>query len=357
MDFGLTEEQTLLQETLRRFLEDRLPTKRVREVMATEGAHDPETWDALAELGVCGLIVPEEQGGGGLGVLDAALAAEVLGWGAAPTPFLSTAVMAPVGLVSGGTPEQQREWLPKIATGRACFGVAPGVDSDIDVEGDRLRGRSLFALDPGAADVFLVVVDETDLALVPADADGLRIELLSTLDRTRRFAELEFDGVQAEWIGGRGSAAAVTRMLDAGRIALAADTLGSCDRAVALAVDYAKDRKQFGRTIGSFQAVKHMCAEMVAAIEPARSLLWYAAHALDALPEEAPTAVALAKSHLSEVGTDVVRTATEVHGGIGFTDEYDLQLWFKRVELNRHLLGSPPLLRERAARLQEWEGA
>ena len=143
-------------------------------------------------------------------------------------------------------------------------------------------------------------------------------------------------------------------MLDAGRAVLAADTLGSCDRAINMSVEYAMQRRQFGRLIGSFQAVKHMCSEMVAEIEPARSLTWYAAYAMDALPDEAATAVALAKSHLSEVGTDVVRTATEVHGGIGFTEEFDLQLWFKRVELNRQLLGGPELLRERAARLQGW---
>jgi alkylation response protein AidB-like acyl-CoA dehydrogenase len=360
MDFGLSEEQRLLQETIRRFLDERVPTKRVREILEEKDAHDPETWRGLAELGIVGLLVPEDAGGSGLGMLDAALAAEVLGWGAAPTPFLATSIMTPVALREAGTPDQKREWLGRIASGETCFGVAPGLDGEAElrVEDGRLSGRSLFALDAGAADVFLVAVGNADLALVPADAGGLTVELLTTVDRSRRFGELLFEGVEVDWIGGRGeAAAAIERMLDAGRVALAADTLGSCDRSVQLSVDYAKERKQFGRTIGSFQAVKHMCAEMVAAIEPARSLLWYAAYALDALPDEAPTAAALAKAHLCDMGTDVLRTATETHGGIGFTDEYDLHLWFKRVELNRHLLGSPSLLRERAARLQEWEGA
>ena len=360
MDFGPSEEQRLLQETVRRFVDECLPTKRVREIMETERAHDPEAWRALAELGIVGLLVPEEHGGAGLGILDAALAAEELGFGAVPSPYLSTSVMAPVALLEGGTPEQRREWLPRVAAGRTCFGVAPGlaVDSDVRVEGGKLHGQSLFALDAGAADVFLVTAGTGDLALVPAEAEGLGLELVSTVDATRRVGELVLDGVAPEWVGGRGRAArTIDRMLDAGRVALAADTLGSCDRALRLAVDYAKQRRQFGRTIGSFQAVKHMCAEMVADLEPARSLLWYAAYALDALPEEAPAAVALAKAHLSDVGTDLVRTATEVHGGIGFTYEYDLHLWFKRVELNRHLLGPPAALRERAARLQQWEGA
>jgi alkylation response protein AidB-like acyl-CoA dehydrogenase len=130
--------------------------------------------------------------------------------------------------------------------------------------------------------------------------------------------------------------------------------LGASDRALALAVDYAKQRKQFGRVIGSFQAVKHLCAEMVAEIEPARALLWYAAHAFDSAPEESPLHALLAKSHLAEVATRVVRTATEVHGGIGFTDECDLHLWFKRTALDRQLLGGPERLRAQAARLQGW---
>jgi alkylation response protein AidB-like acyl-CoA dehydrogenase len=165
-----------------------------------------------------------------------------------------------------------------------------------------------------------------------------------------------FYGVRpADSIGGPGGArAAIARMLDCGRIALAADLLGASDRALALAVDYAKQRKQFGRVIGSFQAVKHLCAEMVAEIEPARALLWYAAHAFDAAPEESPLHALLAKSHLADVGTRVVRTATEVHGGIGFTDECDLHLWFKRVAVDRQLLGGPERLRAQAARMQGW---
>jgi alkylation response protein AidB-like acyl-CoA dehydrogenase len=182
------------------------------------------------------------------------------------------------------------------------------------------------------------------------------VRTLGTVDETRRVAELAFDGVRpAEAIGGRGGAGgAITRMLDAGRIALAADLLGASDRALALAVDYAKQRRQFGRMIGSFQAVKHMCAEMAAELEPARALLWYAAHAFDAAPEESTLHALLAKSHLADVATRVVRTATEVHGGIGFTDECDLHLWFKRVALDRQLLGGPERLRAQAARLQGW---
>ena len=166
---------------------------------------------------------------------------------------------------------------------------------------------------------------------------------------------LEHLRMELEWIGEPGRAGpACRRMLDAARVILAADILGACERAIELAVAYAKERRQFERVIGSFQAVKHLCAEMVAELEPARALVWYAAHAFDAVPEEASLVAHHAKAHLSEIGRFIVRTATEVHGGIGFTDEQNLHYWFKRVGLDRQLLGSPELLREQAARLQGW---
>jgi alkylation response protein AidB-like acyl-CoA dehydrogenase len=146
-------------------------------------------------------------------------------------------------------------------------------------------------------------------------------------------------------------------MLDAGRVVLAADILGASERAIEMSVAYAGQREQFGRVIGSFQAVKHMCAEMVAELEPARSLVWYAAHAFDEVPDDAPLTACQAKAHLAEIGTVIVRTATEVHGGIGFTDEQNLHYWFKRVGVDRQLLGGPDQLREHAARFQGWIAA
>jgi alkylation response protein AidB-like acyl-CoA dehydrogenase len=365
MDFGLSEEQRLFQETLVRFLEETVPAARVREIMATESGHDPSLWKALAELGVAGVLIPESFGGGELGMLDAAVAMQALGGAAAPAPFLGSSVMAPVALREAGSPGQQKEWLPRIALGECCVGIAANEifarrqDAGIRWDGGRLHGRSLFAVDASAADVLLVAAPDDVLALVARDADGLAVEPLSTVDRTRRVAELVLDGVEpAELLThGGGATRAVERMLDAGRVALAADLLGACDRAIEMSVAYAMEREQFGRIIGSFQAVKHMCAEMVAELEPARSLLWYAAHAFDAVPQDAALTAAHAKAHLAEVGTAIAKTATEVHGGIGFTDEYDLHLFFKRVLLDRQLLGTPELLRSRAARLQGWEAA
>jgi alkylation response protein AidB-like acyl-CoA dehydrogenase len=361
MDFGLSDEQRLLADSLAGFLEKELPPARVRAIAAGDQGHDAGLWRALAEQGAAGVGVPEDFGGSGLGLLDLAVVSQALGFACAPTPFLSTAAMAPIAL-AGASPAVQREWLPRIATGEACFSVAANErwsrreGAGVREQGDEITGRTLFALDAPCADAFLVATGGDSLALVPRDAQGLQILPLATLDTTRRVGELVFENVRpAEWIGARGGAgAAIDRMLDAGRIALAADLLGGCDRALAMAVAYATQRVQFGRPIASFQAVKHLCAEMAAQIEPSRSLLWYAAHAFDAVPAEAPLQAALAKSHFSDVGRAVLRTATEVHGGIGFTDEHDLQLWYKRAHVDAQLLGGPEWLRERAAKLQGW---
>jgi alkylation response protein AidB-like acyl-CoA dehydrogenase len=212
-------------------------------------------------------------------------------------------------------------------------------------------------LDAALADHFLVPLDGGgSLVMVDAAAPGLECTRLTTIDRTRGFAELSFSGAEvAEFIGPPGRAAeASRRMLDAGRVILAADILGASERALELAVAYAMQRRQFDRVIASFQAVKHMCAEMVAELEPARSLVWYAAHSFDAVPGDASLMASHAKAHLSEIGPAIVRAATEVHGGIGFTDEQNLHFWFKRVNVDRQLLGSPEALREEAARLQGW---
>jgi alkylation response protein AidB-like acyl-CoA dehydrogenase len=359
MDFGLSDEQKLLEQTLRRLLAEVAPPSRVREIMNGEAAHDPKLWAQLAELGVAGMLVPESQGGGGLALLDAAIAMQSLGHGATPAPFLATSVLAPVALAAG-TPAQQRAWLPRIAAGDALLGVAATevvnkrADAGMREAGGRLHGKALFVLDAGAADAFLVAIDRDRIALVPRDGAGLTVTLLKTIDRTRRVAELVFEDVTpAEWIGGHDGVVGLTdRVLAAGRVALAADILGACERAIELAVAYAKQREQFGRPIATFQAVKHLCAEMVAELEPARSLVWYAAYAFDERPEEASLLALHAKAHLAEIGTTIVRTATEVHGGIGFTDEYDLHLWFKRVGLDRQLLGGPERLREEAAARQ-----
>jgi alkylation response protein AidB-like acyl-CoA dehydrogenase len=361
MDFGLSEEQRLLDDSVRRFLAERLPIGRVRALRDAGEVFDPAAWTELAALGVVGCLVSEAHGGAGLGVLDAAVIATALGHGAAPLPFLSSGVLAPLLLEGLGSPEQQRSWLPRLASGEARVAVAAAErvelrqDAGVRAAGGRLSGIALFVPDALGAEALLVPSGD-DLWLVAPDARGLELRPLPTIDATRRLAELRLaDVAPAERVGPAGGAGpALERALDVARVVLAADVLGCCDRALELAVAYAQQRRQFDRPIASFQAVKHLCAEMAAAIEPARALLWYAAHAFDALPDEAPLLAALAKSHLAEVGTFVLRTATEVHGGIGFTDACDLHFWFHRAALDRQLLGGPEKLRARAAALQGW---
>jgi alkylation response protein AidB-like acyl-CoA dehydrogenase len=369
MDFGLSEEQGLLDASVRRFLAERLPLARVRALREDTEAFDAAAWKELAALGVVGCLVPEAQGGAGLGVLDAAVIATALGHGAAPLPFLSASVLAPLLLEALGSPEQQRRWLPGLAAGELRVAAALGErverrqDAGLRESGGRLSGAALFVPDALGAEAVLVACGD-DLWLVPADARGLELRALPSIDATRRLGELRCDGVAGERVGpARGAGPALERTLDVARVMLAADLLGCCDRALELAVAYAQQRRQFDRPIASFQAVKHLCAEMAAALEPARALVWYAAHACDAaatpdasgpLAAEAPVLASLAKAHLAEVGSFVLKTATEVHGGIGFTDACDLHFWFHRAALDRQLLGGPEKLRARAAALQGW---
>jgi alkylation response protein AidB-like acyl-CoA dehydrogenase len=341
MEFGLTSDQTMMQESVDRTLERVSPLDAVR-----KGA---SAFDALLELGVPGILIPESEGGLGLTLLDAALVAEQLGRHVARTPFLASAVMAPLALA--GTP-----WLRKLAAGEIKAGVAISEHAagardgaGITAKGGKLIGMSLFALDADTADIFVVADKFGDLYLVQA-AD-VAVTMVTTIDATRSVARIDLDGVPGEKLAG-----SLERMIDAGRIMLAADTLGAGQRMIEKAVAYSKERKQFGRVIGSFQAVKHMCAEMAAELEPCRALVWYAAYSFDALPGEARRLAAHAKAHTAEIGQFVARTATEVHGGMGFTDLLGLHYWFKRIGFNRQILGGPERARDDAARAQGWVG-
>lgn len=356
MDFALSSDQKMLQESLSRTLADASPLDRVRKF--ADDLKDPakDVWAALADFGLPGIVIPEEHGGLGLTLLDAALASEALGRAVAPVPFMGV-VLAPLALIGGGSAAQQAEWLPKLAAGEvtAAVAIAEAVagareDAGVKAKGGKLSGKALFV--PGGMAAGLIVVADTvgGLHLVRGDAAGLSRSLMLNIDETRRLAELTFDGVAAEPLAG--GPALLGRLRDAGWVLVAADSLGACDAMLEKAVAYAKERRQFGRVIGSYQAVKHMCAEMAAEIEPCRSLVWYAAYAFDAVPEEASLTAAHAKALTSEVGRFVARTATEVHGGMGITDLLGLHFWFKRLGLNRQLLGGPERVREIAARLQ-----
>ena len=350
MRFGLSEEQILLQDNVNRFLSDQVPLERVRAY--AEGGDDKDIWQGLTELGIPALLVPEAQGGVELTPLDAAIIAESLGYSVVPGPFLGSAIMAPTAFtMSGGRDDE----LAALAAGELRVGIAFGeavgrrMDAQVSIRDNKVNGSSLFAFDADA-DAYLVADQNKHLYLIQADASGLERSHLTTVDKSRRTVELTYSDVDAELVSDNPSVYEAT--LDIGRVMLAADTLGAAQSMLDQAVAYAKEREQFNRPIASFQAVKHMCAEMAAHLEPCRSMVWFAAHALAELPDEARVTACHTKAHLSEVGKIVAKTSTEVHGGMGFTDLLGLHYWFKRCGSNRQWLGAPELVREEAAQLQ-----
>ncbi len=345
MDFGLSEEQTLFQDSLDTYLAEQVGLDRVRRIAGDDEERD-RLWNELTEFGLAGLLIPEGHGGVGLGLLDAAIAAERLGYHVTPCCFLSSAMIAPIALERSGG---QEERLRRLASGELQIGAALGAQagSKVVARSGKLSGNALYALDY-RADEYLVADSDRHLHIVAADA--FKHRPLPTVDKTRLTGELIFGDTPATLLSD--DPAQLSALLDAGRIALAADTLGAAQSMLDQAVAYAKEREQFNRPIGSFQAVKHLCAEMAANLEPCRALVWYAAHAVDTISEEAHLTACHAKAHLAEVGTFIGRTATEVHGGVGFTDLLGLHYWFKRIGFNRQTLGAPEIVREEAARAQ-----
>jgi alkylation response protein AidB-like acyl-CoA dehydrogenase len=363
MEFGPSETQRLFERLVRTYLGDRLPMDALHRLAKSGSGFDEQLWGGLVELGLAGVLVPERFGGAGLGVFEAALAAEALGYFATPGPFAAACVMAPLAILGSDSDAARAAWLPPIAQGTARLAVVfeqlAGVSgaSAVKRRANRLSGSLDGATGlAGATHVVIVLADHTT-AVVAIEEPGVRVSLEPSLDRTRPVGKVELFDVPAELLPASDARGRALRVLDAGRTMLAADTLGAAQNMLDRAVAYAKQREQFGRLIGSFQAVKHMCADMVTMLEPCRALVWYAAHAQDAIPEEARLAACHAKAHLGEVGREVSRMATEAHGGMGFTYELGLHYWFKRVSANRHLLGGPERCRQEAAALQGWGAA
>jgi alkylation response protein AidB-like acyl-CoA dehydrogenase len=357
MEFALSADQRMLQESVDRTLARVCPLDRIRKLPVDKSVA-ADVWSTLAELGIAGILIPEAHGGSGLTLLDAALVSEMLGRHVAPAPFAATGVAAPLALMQAGSPTQQAEWLPKLASGKTMAGMAISEriagardGTGITASDGKLNGKALFVM---AAAAPLCIVSDRDggLHLVETASRGVTHVPLETIDVTRPLGELQFDNVEAEPLNGGDAHLVFAKMRDAAWTMLAADTLGAGQHMIEKAVEYAKERQQFGRIIGSFQAVKHLCAEMAAELEPCRALVWYAAHAFDAIPAEASLTAAHAKAHTSEIGRFVARTATEVHGGMGFTDLLGLHYWFKRIGLNRQLLGGPERIRHLAAQMQ-----
>ena len=361
MNFDLSDEQRLLEETLDKFLATECPMPRVREIFGGEQSYDEAVWRGLGEMGVLGLHLPEEVGGAGLELLELTVVAEVMGRHATPGPFFEHALAA-LAIERGGSDAQRERWLPGLASGelRGTFAFAEkGATEDgwrpeqwkLDDAGG-LSGDKRFVPHAVGADLFVVGLRGGRLGVVEAGAPGLAIERLEGLDRTRRLDGLRFDGAPCDALP-RG-VDVVEQVLDAGLVLLAADAHGGGMACLAASVEYAKTREQFGVKIGTFQALKHQLANLALEIHPTRGLVWFAAHAWDHLPEEAPAAAANAKAHLTDRFVEVARGSVEAHGGIGYTWECDVQFWLKRSLFDWAMLGDPSLHRRRTADLLGW---
>ena len=361
MDFGLSEEQILLQDTVRRFVEGECPTSRVRQIMESDHAWDPALWKGLAELGIAGMTVPTEYGGAGMELLDLAVVADVLGWGCAPGPFLANAMGT--AALCRSEPEAQKRWLPAVAAGEAVLSFALGegigeweaANLATRAEGGKLTGEKSLVPFAAVADVLLVAARDDQgpgVWAVERGAPGVEISALQVVDQSRPVSHVRFDGASATKVAtGR---KAIDDARDVGLVLVAADASGGAHRCLEMTTQYALTREQFGQVIGAFQGVKHQLANLACDLEPAVSLWWYAAHAFDHIQDKAERHAALAKSHLADLFDTTVRYAIELHGGIGFTWEYDLQLWFRRSVFDRAFLGESAYHRARAADLAGW---
>ena len=362
MYFGLSEEQKSLEESILKYLETNAPLETIKAVADGEKEKAKAIHQGLVDLGISGLMVPEQYGGLELDTLFAAVVAGALGAGTAPSPFTGAYVMAPIALSLAGSDIQKDYWLPKIAGGEVVIGmglseyVGAREDAGVTFSDGKISGRSLFVIDGKDADAFILANSSGQLFLVDAKSAGIEVVDLITVDKTRDSIEIIFNNVDAEALPeSEKDTSVVNKVIDTGRLMLSADTVGASQVMLDKAVAYSLERRQFGRAIGSFQAVKHMCAEMTAELEPCHSMVWHAAHCQDNIEEEAREMACHLKAHVSEVGQQVSKTSIEVHGGMGFTDEMGLHYWFKRIGLNRQLLGSPELIREEVARLQGFD--
>ena len=362
MYFGLSEEQKSLEESITKYLEANASLETIKAVADGEKEKAIAIHQGLVDLGISGLMVPEKYGGLELDTLFAAVVAGALGAGTAPSPFTGTYVMAPIALTLAGNDAQKDNWLPKIAGGKVVIGmglsefVGAREDAGLEYSNGKVSGRALFVIDGKNANAFILANKSGQLFLVDANAPGIKVTDLITVDKTRDSIELVLKEVSAELLpGSKRDTDVINKVIDTGRLMFSADTVGASQVMLDKAVAYSLERKQFGRAIGSFQAVKHMCAEMTAELEPCHSMIWHTAHCQDNIQKEAREMACHLKAHVAEVGRQVSKTSIEVHGGMGFTDEMGLHYWFKRIGLNRQLLGSPELVREEAARLQGFD--
>jgi alkylation response protein AidB-like acyl-CoA dehydrogenase len=329
VNFDFTDDQQAIKRTANELLSARFKPEHVRELAEAE-RYDEDAWKEMSELGWAGIFIDEDHGGQGLGIVELVILMEELGYALAPVPFLANAA-AGLALQYAGTDEQKERWLPGIASGEARGTV--GVLRD---------GEARLVPDADSAEVIVLIAPGGESIVVEASA--AEIEPFATMDRTRRFARVRTDG--GEPLGGDQLAAA-----DRIATALSAETVGVAQKAMEMAVEYGRDRKQFGRAIGSYQAVSHRCAQMLLEVEGSRSAAYYAGWCADAEPDSLPAAASMAKAYSSDAGWRVCGSSLQVHGGIGFTWEHDLHFFLKRARTNAILFGSAREHRERLAGL------
>jgi alkylation response protein AidB-like acyl-CoA dehydrogenase len=376
MNFGFSDEQEMLRATARKFLENECTSTFVRQRMEEPAGVTDEFWGKLAEQGWLGLVYPEEYGGSGLGFVDLTVLMEEMGRVVMPGPFFSTVLLGGLAILEAGSPEQRKAWLPRIAGGEAKATLAwtePGARWDaagITATGRRnggdwvLSGTKLFVPDAHLADAIVVVARTTagrepehgvTLFLMPQGTAGVDVKLLPTMDQTRKLCEVTFRDARLPGSAVLGAVdggwAPLARVIQRAMVALTAEMCGGAQKVLEMTTEYAKIRVAFGRPIGSYQGVKHKCADMLVDVENARSLAYYAAWAVDENAPEAALAASMAKAYVSDAYRKAAGDGIQLHGGIGFTWEHDLHLYFKRAKSSEVTFGDGTYHREKVAQL------
>jgi len=365
VNFAFSEDQEELRRVVRQFLETKSPETAVREQMETEQGYDPAVWSQMGDqLGLQGLVIPEEFGGSGYSFIELIVVLEEMGRSLLCAPYFSSVVLAGQTLLHSGDDAAKKELLPGIASGETIAtlafteengrwdeeGITATATKDAGGHGWQITGTKMFVLDGHIASTLLVAA-RTDAGVsifsVAGDASGVTCTSLSTMDQTRKQARVELDNTPATLIGTDGGGWTVLeRVLDLAAVALAAEQVGGAQKVLEMAVQYAKDRVQFGRPIGSFQAIKHKCADMLLEVESAKSAAYYAGWCASELNDELPSVASLAKAYCSEAYFHATAENIQIHGGIGFTWEHPAHLYFKRAKSSELLFGDPTYHRE-----------
>ena len=363
MNFAFSEEQDELRKAVRRFLDDKSSEAEVRRLMESTEGYDRAVWEQMAnQLGLQGLAIPEEYGGSGYSYVELIVVLEEMGRALLCAPYFSCVALAANLLLSAGDDAAKKDYLPGIAAGTTIATVAlaeasgrwdeEGVTLQASGSGEdwTLEGEKLYVLDGHIADLILVAArtgSGVSVFAVDRGATGLETAALSTMDQTRKQAKVTFSSTPARLVGAEGHGwAAVSKMLDLAVVALAAEQVGGAQRVLDMAVEYAKVRVQFGRPIGSFQAIKHKCADMLLEVESSKSAAYYAGWAAAEDNDELPVVASLAKSYCSEAYFHAAAENIQIHGGIGFTWEHPAHLYFKRAKSSELLFGDPTYHRE-----------